>query len=246
MRFERKTAIITGAANGIGKACAIQMAKEGAKVAILDLDQSSVDKVGETIREAGGTALSLAVDITKKDQIEDAVAKTLSEFGKIDILVNNAGAGWKQKHLPFHETPDDGWRWIIDLNINGTLEFTHAVLPHMVKRKYGKIVNVASIAATIGIPNLAVYAASKGAMISFTKSLAMELGAYNINVNCASPGMVSPNTETKPCDGNYLGRTGSTDEMAAVIAFLASDDASFVTGCDYLVDGGRVLGPRGM
>ena len=235
MKFSGKTAIITGAANGIGKATALRLADEGAKVAVAYIN-----------RAAGATALAFAVDITKNNDVKAVAAKVLETFGQIDILVNNAGAGW-QKQIPFKDTPDGSWEWIIDLNIKGTLYFTHAVLEHMVARKYGKIINISSVAASVGIPNLAVYSASKGALVSFTKALAMELGPAQINVNCVSPALVAQETEPLgPCGGTFLGRKGHPDEFANIIAFLASDEASFITGADYLIDGGRTLGPRGV
>jgi len=246
MRFEGRTAIVTGAANGIGKATALRLAREGAKVALIDIDRDKIAQVAETIRNDGGTALALVADITKNDEVKDAVAKILDNFSQIDILVNNAGAGW-QKAALFQDMPDGSWEWVLDLNVKGTLYFTHAVLAHMVARKYGKIVNLTSIAASVGIPKLAVYAASKGAIVSFTKSLAMELGSQQINVNCVSPGLVAVENEPlTPCSGTFLCRKGHPDEFAAVIAFLASDEASFITGAEYLVDGGRTLGPRGV
>jgi len=245
MRFDGKTAIVTGAARGIGKATALRLAGEGAKVALVDIDQAGIEQVAETIRAGGGTALALVVDIAENADVKAAVAEVLAAFGRIDILINNAGAGWHEQ-VPFKDAPDGSWEWIIDLNLKGTLYFTHAVLGDMVTRQYGKIVNVSSIAASVGIPKLAVYAASKGAIISFTKSLAMELAPAQINVNCVSPALVAGETEPlRPCAGTFLDRKGSPDEFAAVIAFLVSDEASFITGADYLVDGGRTLGPRG-
>ena len=244
MNLQGKSAIVTGAGNGIGKATALRLAKEGAKVAALDLSHAKVEQTAEAIKTSGGTALALAADVTKIAEVQKSVATVLAEFGKIDILINCAGAGWRESPA-FKDMPAGSWQWILDLNINGTLLFTHSVLDHMIGRKYGKIINIASIAAKTGIPNLAVYSASKGAVISFTKSLAMELGPHNITVNSVSPGLVSCSEETTATNGTFLGRNGAPSEMASVIVFLASDEASFVTGADYLVDGGRTLGPRG-
>ncbi len=245
MKFQGKSAIITGAANGIGKATALKLSKEGAKVALIDINKEKIEAVAADIRKSGGTAEAIVVDITKSVEIRAAVAKVLAAFGQIDILVNSAGAGW-HKQIPFKDTPDGSWEWIIDLNVKGTMYFTNAVLNHMVERKYGKIVNLSSIAAHNGIPNLAVYCASKGAIVPFTKALAMELGTSGININCVSPALVALEGEKLgPCNGTFLGRKGKPEEFADLIAFLVSDEAAFITGADYLIDGGRTLGPRG-
>ncbi|MBN2713355.1 MAG: SDR family oxidoreductase [Planctomycetes bacterium] len=245
MELGGKTAIITGAANGLGKATAIKLAGAGARVALVDIDRESLCQVKESILLAGGEAREFVVDITQKPDIKAAVAEILSTFGAIDILVNNAGIGW-QHQAPFKDIMDDSWEKILDLNIKGTLYFTHAVLGHLAERRYGKIVNIASIAAKVGIANLAAYSASKGAMVSFTKALAMEMGPYNVNVNCISPGLVSNDAVPPPSNGTYLGRKGTTEEMASLIVFIASDEASYITGANYLIDGGRTLGPKGI
>lgn len=236
--------MVTGAASGLGKATAIKLALEGAQVAVIDIDQEKLEQVSHSICAAGGMVLPFTVDITNNDEVKSTVTEIISKFGHLDILVNNAGAGWRTQ-MPFKDTPDGSWEWILDLNIKGTLYVTHAVLDHMVGRKYGKIINIASIAAKTGIPGLAVYSASKGAVVSFTKALAMELGPYNVNVNCVSPGMISAEAESLATNGTFLGRNGTAEEMALLIAFLASEDASYITGVDYLIDGGRSLGPRG-
>src|SRR5690554_2790397 len=186
MNLEGKTAIVTGAANGLGRSTAIRLAKSGARVAVVDIDQDRLQQVRESIVSFGGEASAFTVNLSSNPAVEAAVAEILTTFGQVDILVNSAGSGWhRQTH--FKDTRTLDWEWILDLNVKGTLYITHAVINHMAARRYGKIVNVASIAATTGIPKLAVYSASKGALVAFTKSLAMELGPCNINVNCSSP-----------------------------------------------------------
>lgn len=245
MSLEGKTAIVTGAAKGLGRSTAIRLAEAGAKVAVIDIDREGIERVSETIIAAGGEAPPFVVDISDNAAVEAAVAEILATFGHVDILINNAGAGW-HKQTPFKDTPNKDWEWILDLNLRGTLYVTHALLNHMAERKYGKIVNVASIAATCGIPKLAIYSASKAALVAFTKSLAMEMGPYGINVNCISPGLITSEKVAPPTNGTFLGRKGTADEMAFLIEFLVSDNASFITGVDYLIDGGRTLGPRGV
>ena len=244
MNLVGKCAVVSGAASGIGRATALKLAAEGAKVALLDIKSDDIEAVARTIRDGGGTALPLVVDITDAAKVKGAVAGVLAAFGQIDILVNSAGAGWRQS-TPFKDLPEGTWEWILDVNVKGTLYLVQAVLGNMVERRTGKIVNLASIAASVGIPGLAVYSASKGAMVSFTKALAMELGPCNINVNCISPGLIETQERLTRTTGNFLERKGMPSEVAELIFFLVSDHASYITGADYLIDGGRVIGPRG-
>ena len=184
-RLQDKVAIITGGAGGIGGASCRRFAREGAKVAVFDRDLAAAEKVAADIRAAGGTAIAIGCDITDRAAVDAGVAATVAQLGDIDILVNNAG--W-DVFLPFTKTQPAQWDKLIAINLIGALHMHHAVLPGMVARRAGKIVNISSDAARVGSSGEAVYAACKGGIVAFSKTIAREHSRHNINVNVVCPG----------------------------------------------------------
>lgn len=246
MKRENRVAIVTGMATGIGKSIALRLATDGAIVAGFDIQVEKAQQTAAEVVEAGGQAIALEADVTDYAAIKAGVDDVIARFGHVDILVNNAGV---YPQMEFKDMAAEAWKDILDLNINGTLNCTHAIINHMVARKYGRVINIASIAAEVGIKRMAAYSASKGAIVSFTKALAMEVGPHNVNVNSVSPGAIlvgNHGDRSYENIGIYLPRAGGYPaDVAAAVSFLASDDAAYVTGADLIVDGGRVLGPRG-
>ena len=245
MRLEGKAAIVTGAAGRIGRAIASRFAREGASVVVSDVNEEKAAQVADEIKASGAAATAIAADVSKSQEVNRMVETALDQFGAIDILVNNAGgsAGLLKRLSLFHESEEEVWDWVLGLNLKGVLLCTRAVIGHMMERQRGKIVNIASIAGTVGIVERVDYSASKGGVISLTKALAMEVGPHGINVNCVSPGAIAsgPSNLDK---GTYLGRTGRPEEVANLVLFLASDEADNITGQNYIIDGGRSLGPK--
>jgi len=252
MELENKVAIVTGAAGGIGRAIAIRLAKEGAALVVNDISLESLNKVADEIKAMRCKVIAVKADVTSSQEVKQMVKTTLDEFGGIDVLVNVAGGAARGKGRGyFHEVPEEFWSSVIDLNLKGTLMCCHAVIEHMIQRRRGKIINIASIAGMIGSSNrMADYSAAKAGVIGFTKALAKELGSYGINVNSVSPGPIATprfftlEEEAKKRLENttYLKRLGKPEEVANVVVFLASDEASYVTGQNYAVCGGRSLG----
>lgn len=236
--FMGKTALITGAGAGIGRATAIKFAQNGAKVAIVDVNAEKLELVKKEILTYTKDVVALKCDISNETEVYDTVKEIEDTFGGVDILINNA-AVWRCWDS-FVSTSTDEWRKFIDINILGTVYCTKAVLPKMLEKGYGKIVNVSSVAGVYGNANMAHYSATKGAVISLTKALAKEVIDKGIYVNCVSPGTVSPEMDTaSPNELSYLGRQGTSNENADLICFLASDDASYIAGQNIQIDGCR-------
>jgi len=248
-RLKDKVAIVTGGGSGIGAATSRLFAKEGAKVAVADLDEESAARIAREVEEAGGQAVAAKVDVTSREEIDRVVHDILERWGKIDILVNSAGMGELEWFL---DGDEDTWDKLIAVNLKGTMLFCRVVLPSMVERRYGKIINVASAAGKIGAGMQVVYSAAKAGVDGFTKSLAREVARYRINVNVICPGptdtpMFNVLSEDNPklkemlIQATAQKRIGSPEEQAAAALFLASDEAEFVTGHSLLVDGGTTM-----
>jgi 3-oxoacyl-[acyl-carrier protein] reductase len=245
MKLVQEVAIVTGAARGIGRAIAEALAKEGAKVVLADL-LPTVEDTAEEMRQAGFEVLALIGDVANFDEAQQLVDKTIEHFGQVDILVNNAGI--TRDNLLVLMTPED-WEKVIDINLTGTFNLTKAALKPMMKRKTGKIVNIASIIGEIGNSGQANYAASKAGVIAFTKSVAKEMGSRGIRANAVAPGFIeSQMTAVLPEKVRAdlekqipLIRLGSPDDVAKAVVFLASSDADYITGQVLNIDGGMVM-----
>lgn len=246
MNFAGKTALITGAASGIGRATAITFAQNGARVVIADIDMEKLEGVKKEIEEYTKDVLAFKCNVSDEKRVYEVVAEIEKVFEKVDILINNAAVFrcWNS----FLDTPNDEWRKYIDVNIMGVVYFTKAVLPKMLDADYGRIINIASVAGVYGNANMAHYSATKGAVISMTKALAKEVADKGVLVNSVSPGMVSGSENPDmnyTAESNlakeltYMGRTGAHQENANLICFLASDEASFITGQNIQIDGCR-------
>ncbi len=249
MQIKGWVAIVTGGASGIGRETALRLSREGAKVAIVDINLDGANKVADEIRAAGGESLALRTDITNLDEAHRMAKAVLDKFGQVDILANIAGGAFPSKMGSFAQSDRQVWDLNINLNLFGTFNCTRAVVNHMMERKKGRIVNIASVAGMVGQATTADYAAAKGGIIAFTKSMAKELAPYGINVNCVSPAITgTERVRSMPkdflqrqIDTIHLHRFGEPEEIANVVVFLASDEASFVTGANYVADGGITL-----
>lgn len=237
-----QTAIVTGAAQGIGEAIARRLAAAGASVVVADLNWEQAQAVATSL---GGNSFPVRLDVSSGNSVAQAVEEVLRRAGQIDVLVNNAGIAGRA--APIWEQTDDDWQRAIGVNLTGVFQCCRAVIPHMRSRQYGRIVNVASIAGKEGNPRMIPYSATKAAVIALTKSLGKEVATDGICVNAVSPAVVhtpildqlTPEQVSYMTQRIPMGRTGKPEEIAAVVHFLASPDCSFVTAQCYDVSGGR-------
>jgi NAD(P)-dependent dehydrogenase (short-subunit alcohol dehydrogenase family) len=258
VRLKNRVAVITGSASGIGRAIADSFIKQGAIMIVADLNDAGIDRTVGELREAGGSAFGYRVDVSDQMQTRELMDKVAAEHGRIDILVNNAGIS---RYRPFATMTGADWDVVLNVDLKGVFFCSQAAAPHMERQQYGRVVNISSALGTGTTPHLtagspggsAAYAAAKAGVIMLTKTLAREMGPYGVTVNVVAPGTfltpISSTTRTPEEVAEHLehrkktsvlGRNGTLEELAASVLFLASDDASYVSGQVLCVDGGRI------
>jgi 3-oxoacyl-[acyl-carrier protein] reductase len=244
MRLKGKTALVTGAARGIGRATAAKLLSEGAKVTLADRDTAALDTA---VQQLSGDVYAVELDVTDAASVRAAVEKTIARFGRLDILVNNAGI---TRDATLAKLSPDAWNQVLAVNLTGTFQMAQAVVPHFVDQRSGVILNASSVVGLYGNFGQTNYVASKAGVIGLTRVWARELGRKGIRVNCVAPGFIATDMTAampeevlaKMKEHTPLQRLGAPEDIAAAYAFLASDDASFINGQVLGVDGGLVLG----
>ena len=246
MKLEGRVAFVTGAAQGIGRAIALALAEDGADLALGDLNLEKLEATAREVEGLGRKALALHLDVSSSDSVQAAVAKTLETWGKIDILVNNAGI--TKDNLVLRKKPQD-WDAVLGVNLNGAFHCIRTVLPGMVKQRYGRIVNIASVVAQSGNPGQANYIASKAGVIGLTKAVASEVGSRNITVNAVAPGFIATAMTEKLPEAVRermltlipVGRMGTDRDVAGGVRFLVSEEAGYITGHVLNINGGMYM-----
>jgi 3-oxoacyl-[acyl-carrier protein] reductase len=247
MRLSNKTAIVTGARRGMGRAIALALAREGANVVVSDISQEDCQKVVDEIEKLGRKGLALKCDVSSSDDVEDMVERTVAKFGRVDILVNNAGI---IDYKPFLELTDEEWDKTLNVNLKGQFLCARAAGRAMIKHKWGRIINIASISSGgcgIAFPLIAHYTASKGGVVALTEALALELTSQGINVNAICPGAIDTDMAKGAKESGQLaqvlaripkGRLGQPGEIANLAVFLASEESDYISGAAIVIDGG--------
>ena len=253
MKMQDKIALVTGGGGGIGGAACLEFARAGATVMVVDIDLAAADKTVSAIRALGGVAQALQADVSKAADVQAYVLGTLSAFGRIDAFFNNAGI--EGIISPLAEYPEEVWDRVISINLKGCFLGLRHVLPVMIAQQKGTIINTASVAGTVGAPNMGAYSASKHAILGLTRTAAGEVGRQGIRVNAICPGPIntrmirSLERMTNPAEPgavmqanikrNPMGRYGEPEEIARIVVFLASDESNYVNGAAWMIDGGR-------
>lgn len=253
MNMEGKVALVTGGGSGIGQAACLEFARAGAKVMVVDIDALALEKTVSAITALGQEARGFQADVSQSGDVQAYVDDTMRAFGHIDAFFNNAGI--EGVVSPLAEYSEDVWNKVISINLNGTFLGLRYVLPVMLNQKKGSIVNTASVAGTVGAPGMAAYAASKHAIIGLTRTAAGEVGRQGVRVNAICPGpintrmihaleaMINPQEPDAVARANVarnpMGRYGEPEEVARIVVFLASEEASYINGVAWLIDGGR-------
>lgn len=244
MRFQNRTAIITGAASGMGFLSAQNLCREGAKVVLADVNAEAVETAAAELRETGAQATGVQVDVRVYEQVQQAADIAKQTYGTIDILMNFAGGAETRVcncHKPFHELPIDVIDWGLDVNLKGAVYFCRAVMATMIEQKRGVIMNLGSVTGVEGSAGAVNYSAAKSGIIGLTKALALCGAPHNVRACCVSPGPVL----TRPGMANMktrLGRAAEPQEVVDLILYLCSDQAAFITGSNHMIDGGRTCG----
>ena len=253
-KLSGKVAIVTGGSGALGSAICYKFVAEGAIVGVCGRSKETVnpvvDKINSETKELGGVAVPIILDVTKEKDIEETISTFIKEYNKIDILINNAGGNVREGARLIIDQDIKVIDRILNTNLRGTIICSKMVAKYMTKQRQGKIINIGSVIGAQGQEKNCEYAAAKEGIVGFTKSLAIELAPYGINVNCVSPGMIEQIIFDKPIqeiktNKNYIGRYGKTEDVANLVEFLVSDESSYITGQNIIIDGGRTLGLKG-